>query len=278
LLLQAGNVPGTGSQDTFFPAINVNVVGDITVTYGRSSSSVTGDMMIASRRASDPPGTMGLPVVMQTSAGSSYGGVGQNRWGDYFSSQVDPVDDTKFWGVGMVSSAAGQWETYIHNWSVSSGLINYVPFSITTYQGSFLSGSLADVTTSNNTYYSVRSAPLGKLGQVGAVEVKFQLDQPVSKLDALSIKVEGQASAAATGMIWLKNVTTGEYEHVKSFPLSGADSTDTVQLSGNLARYVDGLNQVNAIVRGLVPNRTNAVAVQFTTKIDMINLLIRWKP
>src|SRR5687767_13951666 len=81
----------------------------------------------AMRRASDPANTM-RDVVVYRSGASNYnlgGGTAgttarQNRWGDYSSAEVDPVNDTDFWTVQEYSETrtnfgigiAAPWATW----------------------------------------------------------------------------------------------------------------------------------------------------------------------
>lgn len=273
-LIQAGSVPGSAGQDTFFPAINVNRAGDISLLFGRSSSSITADMMYAARKKTDPLGVMGTPVVLQSSTNPNYGGPGSNRWGDYFSVQVDPVDDLKFWGVGMVGNDQGNWQTYIQSWTVTSGVgIAYPPISIAPYIGDYVSGALPDVLASDDLYYVMNAVFERGLGQAAGAEAAFQLDQPASNLVSLAIKAEGNAVIKATGMLWLKNWNTGQFEFIKSFPFKSGDVSATAVAGGDLTRFVSPSGEVRAVFRAHVPSKG---PVAFPFKIDLIQLQIEW--
>lgn len=113
-LSQSGNV--SGADDYHMPAISQNVWGDIGMIFTRSSSSITADLMYSARYSTDAAGTMGAPVLLENSAGNSYG---LERWGDYFKMEVDPVDDTTFWGIGMTVNAGNNWRTSIYSWSLA---------------------------------------------------------------------------------------------------------------------------------------------------------------
>jgi hypothetical protein len=70
--------------------------GNIAIAYTVSSSSTFPSIRYTSRVASDPPGTM--PGGEQTCvAGTGVQQSSSNRWGDYSSISVDPVDDCTFW-------------------------------------------------------------------------------------------------------------------------------------------------------------------------------------
>ena len=122
-LVQSGMI-SSPELHYFTPAINKNALGDISCLFTASSSTVTANIMIAARTASDANGTMGAPTVLQTSAGNNYT---QNRWGDYFGVDVDPVDDRTFYGVGETVAGNNSWTTSVFSWTVSSTPVNATP-------------------------------------------------------------------------------------------------------------------------------------------------------
>jgi hypothetical protein len=74
-----------------------NGAGDIALSYSVSSGSVFPGIRYTARHASDPPGQMTLGEgTILTGTGSQ---TGSQRWGDYTSLTVDPVDDMSFWVV-----------------------------------------------------------------------------------------------------------------------------------------------------------------------------------
>lgn len=131
---QSGDIVEPTSANNHFhcAAITKNASGDIGVIFTRSGDSgsippgtnIAGDIMRTARKSTDPAGTMGAPVLVQSSAGSSYGFSGINRWGDYASITVDPVDDTKFWAMHMNGGTGTDWKTEIFSFVVTPGLDN----------------------------------------------------------------------------------------------------------------------------------------------------------
>lgn len=113
-LVQQGDIdPGPGSN-TFFPAITVDGGGNMGITYTESSYRQFPQMMIAGRRASDPPGYTSPGVVVKSS-GSGYGQATQVdgvRWGDYGGIAVDPADDLTFWAFHEYAASSSTWGTW----------------------------------------------------------------------------------------------------------------------------------------------------------------------
>jgi hypothetical protein len=96
----------TGAIFYAFPTLAVNVNGDALLglaTFGANQFASGG---YAYRAAADAPGTMRVPFLHapgQSSYFKTFGG-NRNRWGDYSSTQVDPVDDKGFWTLQEYAS------------------------------------------------------------------------------------------------------------------------------------------------------------------------------
>jgi len=92
--------------------------GDMAVGYSVvNGTTVFPGIRYATRRASDPPGTMGAEATVIDGTGVQR--TTNSRWGDYTTMSVDPVDDCTFWYAneyytlaGQLSSTAG-WQTRI---------------------------------------------------------------------------------------------------------------------------------------------------------------------
>jgi len=118
-LYQSGNYyPDSASR--YDPSIAVNGNGDIAMGYTKSSLEINPSIWLTGRKAGDPPGEMtfgelelqkGLNYANNYSSSS-----GRNRWGDYASMMVDPMDDSTFWFTSMYTlehTNVGNWSTRI---------------------------------------------------------------------------------------------------------------------------------------------------------------------
>jgi hypothetical protein len=114
-VLQLGRLDDPSGQVFFaFPTIAVNRRGDALLGCARFAAADFAGGAYALRRAADAPGTL-RPPHLYAPGGSSYfktnGGV-PNRWGDYSSTQVDPLDDRSFWTVQeRAASVPDTWAT-----------------------------------------------------------------------------------------------------------------------------------------------------------------------
>lgn len=115
--------PTIFQQGTFNPDSSTRWMGsiamdqssDIALGYSVSSASLYPSIYFTGRVASDPAGSMEGEQLITSGGGSQTGG--QNRWGDYSSMTVDPVDDCTFWYTQEYIEADGSfnWNTRIAN-------------------------------------------------------------------------------------------------------------------------------------------------------------------
>jgi len=107
---------GTYSPDSssrWMGSIALDKVGDIALGYSVSSSSVFPSIRYSGRVPSDPAGTLEAENSILVGGGSQTGNL--NRWGDYSSMSVDPVDDCTFWFTTeyLKTSGSFNWSTQI---------------------------------------------------------------------------------------------------------------------------------------------------------------------
>lgn len=112
---------GTYQPDTSYrwmPSLAVDKQGNMAVGYSVSSSSMYPAIRYAGRLALDTLGTLGQgETTLIAGTGSQSGGY--NRWGDYASMSVDPVDDCTFWFT------TEYYETTGSNWQTRIGSFKY---------------------------------------------------------------------------------------------------------------------------------------------------------
>jgi hypothetical protein len=95
-------------------SIGFDGAGDMGVVYSLSSSSVYPSIAYTGRLASDPLGTLPQGESILISGSGSQTGTA-NRWGDYASMSIDPVDDCTFWFTTeyIPSTSTAPWHTRI---------------------------------------------------------------------------------------------------------------------------------------------------------------------
>jgi len=152
--LDAGRIDDPSANSTnsgkwyAYPSLTVNANDDVLIGFSQFSSSTYPAAAYAFRSAADPSGTTRTPVLMKAGEGyysKTFSGT-RNRWGDYSSAQVDPVDDLSMWTVQEYSkppvSGTSKWSTWWAQISPSgsdpimaldsppSGRIQFMPFTL----------------------------------------------------------------------------------------------------------------------------------------------------
>jgi hypothetical protein len=117
-LLQFGRVDdSTGVNFFAFPSIAVNSRNDALMGYSVFSANIFASAGYSFRAAADPPGTMQSSLTYKAGEDTYFKdfGVGENRWGDYSNTVVDPVNDLDFWTIqeyAETPSPGSLWGTW----------------------------------------------------------------------------------------------------------------------------------------------------------------------
>jgi hypothetical protein len=104
VLIQSGRVYDPAASDPrycFYPSIMVNGQGDAAMGFSGSKATEFVGAYTCGRTAADPPGAM-QAVALIKSGEAPYQRLdnnGENRWGDYSATSLDPNDDTTIWTI-----------------------------------------------------------------------------------------------------------------------------------------------------------------------------------
>jgi hypothetical protein len=95
-LHQSGTHAPDDGEHRWMGSIAMNGAADIAVGYSLSSDATYPSVVYATRAAADTPGSLpGGEVTLHAGTGAQL--ASSNRWGDYSSMSVDPVNDCTFW-------------------------------------------------------------------------------------------------------------------------------------------------------------------------------------
>lgn len=110
---------GTHAPDAdyrWMGSIAMDGAGNIALGYSVSGFDLFPSIRYAARLASDPPGTLRREATLMAGSApqlTDFPGA-RNRWGDYSSMNVDPVDDCTFWYTTEYLRDSGEgWRTHI---------------------------------------------------------------------------------------------------------------------------------------------------------------------
>jgi subtilisin-like proprotein convertase family protein len=118
-VLQRGRIEDeTGQTFYAFPSIAVNKNKDVLIGFSRFSGQQYASANYAFRASTDPPNTLRSDVVLKAGSAPYYKTLTgtANRWGDYSSTVVDPVNDLDMWTLqeyaAPVSGGMSRWGTW----------------------------------------------------------------------------------------------------------------------------------------------------------------------
>ncbi len=155
LIYQQGTyAPGDGLHRWMGSAAQ-DSAGNMALGYSTSSETTFPSLAYTGRLAGDPLGTMAQGEgVIHTGTGSQTGG--GNRWGDYSSLNVDPVDDCTFWFVSEylpVTSERG-WQLRIGSFRFNECGTPGFSLGVTPASRNICVGSTATYTVTNTSIAS----------------------------------------------------------------------------------------------------------------------------
>jgi hypothetical protein len=93
-------------------SIAMDCNGDIALCYAKASSTISASLAYTGRIPTDPLGTMSLTETTVFTGSGSIGGGGDNRFGDYSQTSIDPADGNTFWHTGMYSNGGSATGIY----------------------------------------------------------------------------------------------------------------------------------------------------------------------
>jgi hypothetical protein len=116
---QFGRVDDSNGARFFaYPSIAVNKVNDLLIGYARFTASVYAGAGYAFRSGADPANILRSDTLLKGGLATYYKtfGGGENRWGDYSGTAVDPVDDSSFWTIQQYAAlpvgGTDRWGTW----------------------------------------------------------------------------------------------------------------------------------------------------------------------
>jgi PA domain/PKD-like domain/Secretion system C-terminal sorting domain/Proprotein convertase P-domain/HYR domain len=154
--------PGAGDGATgrniWMAGIAQDGEGNIGLGYSASSTTLHPSILYTGRLTSDPPGTMAQGEnTLVAGSGVQLGTA--NRWGDYSSMSVDPVDECTFWYTQEYYTAASQASSTI-GWLTRIGSFKVNPTCVVTNRGT-ISGIVTNCVTEAPVANAIVTTPDG---------------------------------------------------------------------------------------------------------------------
>ncbi len=104
----------SGANFYAYPTLAVNRNGTVMVGYSQFGPGLYPSAGYSIRLAGDAPNTMEAGVALKAGEAPYFKdfGTGDNRWGDFSSTVVDPVDDTAMWSIQEYAGQNNMWGTW----------------------------------------------------------------------------------------------------------------------------------------------------------------------
>jgi hypothetical protein len=99
---------GAFNSSLYYPAVSVDVAGNLGIIFGYSSNSLNPSLLISKHLSSDPPNLIEEPQILKLGTSTEL----SDRYGDYFAASPDPFDRSAIWVAGEYHKQP-TWSTYI---------------------------------------------------------------------------------------------------------------------------------------------------------------------
>jgi hypothetical protein len=119
-VIDTGTHAPNDGLERWMGSVTLDEVGNLGLGYTRGGNGQFAGVAVTGREVGDPAGQVQNEVVCEDGSGSQTGG--GNRWGDYSSTSIDPVDGCTFWTAQEYVRQTGsfEWDTRVCSFSFGS--------------------------------------------------------------------------------------------------------------------------------------------------------------
>jgi Dockerin type I domain len=261
-LFQSGTYDPTPTTSDYrwVPSIAMDNVGNIALGYSKSSNTTRASIWITGRLVSDTINTMGAEALVQAGAGTQTAGAG-NRWGDYTSMTLDPIDQCTFYYTNEYLKADGTF-----NWSTRISLYSFPTCSsVATTNYGTITGTITSTETGapvSGVTVTLTTANLVGNGYAGATDVNgvYTILAPVGAYTATPTDPTRNCATATPASAPV--TSTGGGTFTQNFTIVG-----TSKLEANGAAAIDdttgnsnGVVNSNECIKVNLPIKNNGCA------------------
>ncbi|MEI7984569.1 MAG: kelch repeat-containing protein [Armatimonadota bacterium] len=143
------------------------------------------------------------------------------------------------------------------------------PDAIGMFEGVSSVGGLANVISSDDSYFKVNSILLAGTGHVASGFATFTV--PDLTASTLQFSFETSTTELVQALYFVYNYSTGKYVNFGSVSQSGTDKITNFQVP-NATAYIGPSGAVKVLVRAVNPSRSNKIATPTTLKFDQVTL------
>ncbi|MBX3120119.1 MAG: S8 family serine peptidase [Fimbriimonadaceae bacterium] len=153
------------------------------------------------------------------------------------------------------------------------------PQSISTFEGTYISGDLNSVKFDDTDYYKTKSTIVAGLGFTASAEYIYQINIPKNKLRTInfSMLMRQQSAPSVTGLTFLWNYQLNKYDFVGANPIKTTFGSPIVRAIGDFNKYVGPTGEVKIVIRTLAPF-SKARGFSFFFDLDHVEMKIKAAP
>ena len=188
----------------------------------------------------------------------------QNKMGDY----IGMISDNRTANIVYAATFNGEQDI----WYLRVPMVTGQPSpatTISTVQGSFVSGVLSDVWNLDGNQYLVNSVPIAGPNNVAEVQTEYTL--PFATVGSLGFNLGATVSATTSGAVLLWNWNTQTYDLQKSAIWRGGYAkTEMFKFNSAVSPYVDANRKVRCLIR--FNNPEPSLVQPFSVSFDLLQL------
>ncbi|MBK9531352.1 MAG: HYR domain-containing protein [Chitinophagaceae bacterium] len=234
-----GAANGASGRNIWMAGIAQDGEGNLGLGFSASSTTLHPSILYTGRLTSDPPGTMGQGEnTLVAGSGVQLGTA--NRWGDYSSMSVDPVDECTFWYTQEYYTAASQATSTV-GWLTRIGSFKVNPNCVVTNRGT-ISGTVTNCITGLPIANAVVTTPDGFFTKTNAAGQYSILAASGSYTVVISLPNSGYNNCTSNNVI----VTNGGNTVVNC--CLGPSCTSPVITASNIGPVSNAPNTCGALV------------------------------
>lgn len=155
---------------------------------------------------------------------------------------------------------------------VTTDPYSLAPGTAAMYEGTVTSGTVNSIVASDNSYFSIVSKSVARVGHVASMKGTFKTTKNPASISQLAINMEVAAATNVTVNFFVWDNSTSKWQYVSAFPATVADQTKNYTLSLPYAKYWNANKELQVLVRAVMPNTMVRPANQFTMKVDKVGL------
>lgn len=146
------------------------------------------------------------------------------------------------------------------------------PGTVAMFEGTVTAGNAASVAASDNSYFSVVSKSVSRVGHVASMRGTFRANRDPRTISQLSLDLEVAAPSRVTANFFIWDNSTSKWQYVGAFPMNGTDVKKSFSFTAPYTKFWNANRELQVLVRCVMPQTMTAPPNQYTMKVDHLRL------